>query len=267
MFERFTEKARQVVVSAQDEARLLKHNYISTEHILLGLLQDKDTLAYRALNAVHNNIGLYQIRNDIARIVGQGDDVVDGQIPFTPRGKKVLELALREALSLGHNYVGSEHVLLGLVRENEGVAARLLLDYQADADSIREAVLIELAKDVPDAEIEQFRHTAGLTLADAEAAIAEYKRLKPEAEGIFNLVIDWEALSLGEARTLVSLLRKGSLQKTEPTEQERKRMILGERYNIAVRNIRYTGTKQAMANLSDDELRLVVDLLEKAAKP
>ena len=139
MFERFTERARQVVVLAQDEARALKHNYIGTEHILLGLLREEEGLAARVLESL--DITVEEVRAQIARIVGQGDEVTTGQIPFTPRAKKVLELALREALSLGHNYIGTEHILLGLVRENEGVAARILLDFDADAEKIRNEII------------------------------------------------------------------------------------------------------------------------------
>ncbi|HVM16733.1 MAG TPA: Clp protease N-terminal domain-containing protein, partial [Gaiellaceae bacterium] len=137
MFERFTERARQVVVLAQDEARALKHNYIGTEHILLGLLREEEGLAARVLESL--DITVEEVRAQVARIVGQGDEVTTGQIPFTPRAKKVLELALREALSLGHNYIGTEHILLGLVRENEGVAARILLDF--DAEKIRNEII------------------------------------------------------------------------------------------------------------------------------
>ena len=139
MFERFTERARQVVVLAQDEARALKHNYIGTEHILLGLLREEEGLAARVLESL--DITVEEVRAQVARIVGQGDEVTTGQIPFTPRAKKVLELALREALSLGHNYIGTEHILLGLVRENEGVAARILLDFDADAEKIRNEII------------------------------------------------------------------------------------------------------------------------------
>jgi ATP-dependent Clp protease ATP-binding subunit ClpC len=139
LFERFTERARQVVVLAQDEARALKHNYIGTEHLLLGLLREEEGLAARVLESL--DITVEEVRAQVARIVGQGDEVTTGQIPFTPRAKKVLELALREALSLGHNYIGTEHILLGLVRENEGVAARILLDFDADAEKIRNEII------------------------------------------------------------------------------------------------------------------------------
>jgi ATP-dependent Clp protease ATP-binding subunit ClpC len=139
VFERFTERARQVVVLAQEEARILKHNYIGTEHILLGLLREEEGLAARVLESL--DITVERVRAQVVRIVGSGEEVTSGQIPFTPRAKKVLELALREALSLGHNYIGTEHILLGLVRENEGVAARILLDFDADAEKIRNEIM------------------------------------------------------------------------------------------------------------------------------
>jgi ATP-dependent Clp protease ATP-binding subunit ClpC len=139
MFERFTERARQVVVLAQEEARELKHNYIGTEHLLLGLLREGDGVAARVLGSIE--ISLEDVRGEIMRIVGEGENEPQGQIPFTPRAKKVLELALREALSLGHNYIGTEHILLGLVRESEGVAARILSDLDGDADRIRQEVM------------------------------------------------------------------------------------------------------------------------------
>jgi ATP-dependent Clp protease ATP-binding subunit ClpC len=139
VFERFTERARQVLVLAQDEARALKHNYIGTEHILLGLLREEEGLAARVLESL--GVTVEEVRAQVARIVGQDDEVTTGQLPFTPRAKKVLELALRESLSLGHDYIGPEHLLLGLVRENDGVAARILLDEGAGAETIRNEVI------------------------------------------------------------------------------------------------------------------------------
>jgi ATP-dependent Clp protease ATP-binding subunit ClpC len=139
VFERFTEGSRQVVVLAQEEARALKHNYIGTEHILLGLLREEEGLAARVLESL--DITVEEVRAQIARIIGQGDEITTGQIPFTRRAKKVLDFSLREALSLGHNYIGTEHILLGLVRENEGVAARILLDFDADAEKIRNEII------------------------------------------------------------------------------------------------------------------------------
>jgi ATP-dependent Clp protease ATP-binding subunit ClpC len=141
MFERFTERARQVVVLAQEEARALKHNYIGTEHLLLGLLGEEEGLGARALESL--GITLEEARGQVAQIVGQGEgdpSETTGQIPFTPRSKKVMELALREAMSLKHNYIGTEHILLGLVRENEGVAVRILLDFDVDAERVRDTL-------------------------------------------------------------------------------------------------------------------------------
>ena len=143
MFERFTERARQVVVLAQEEARALKHNYIGTEHLLLGLLREEEGVAARVLDTL--DISVEEVRAAVVRIVGSGEEAPQGQIPFTPRAKKVLELALREALSLGHNYIGTEHILLGLVREDEGVAARILLDLDAEPDKIRGEVMRTLS--------------------------------------------------------------------------------------------------------------------------
>jgi ATP-dependent Clp protease ATP-binding subunit ClpC len=142
MFERFTERARQVVVFAQDEARAFRHNYIGTEHLLLGLLREEEGLAARVLESL--NVSLDEVRAQVARIVGEGEEVTSGQIPFTPRGKKVLELALREAHALGHGYIGTEHILLGVARENQGVASRILLDFGVDAEMIREDLLGKL---------------------------------------------------------------------------------------------------------------------------
>jgi ATP-dependent Clp protease ATP-binding subunit ClpA len=139
LFERFTERARLVVVLAQEEARALTHNYIGTEHILLGLLREQEGLAAAVLESLE--ITLERVRAQVVRIVGSGEELTSGQIPFTPRAKKVLEIALREALSLGHNYIGTEHILLGLVRENDGVAVRILLDFDADAERIRNEVI------------------------------------------------------------------------------------------------------------------------------
>ena len=147
MFERFTERARQVVVLAQDEARLLRHNYIGTEHLLLGLLREEEGVAARVLESLH--VTLEEVRGQVARIIGSGEEVTGGMIPFTPRAKKVLELALREAMSLGHTHIGTEHILLGVARENEGVAARILLDYDADAEKIRAAVGRALGTSLP----------------------------------------------------------------------------------------------------------------------
>jgi ATP-dependent Clp protease ATP-binding subunit ClpA len=146
MFERFTHEARQVVVLAQDEARALGHNYIGTEHLLLGLLRDEEERADAERPLRSLGVTLAGTRERVRRIVGSSEHVTAGQIPFTPRAKKVLELALREALSHGHNWIGPEHILLGLARENEGVASRVLMEFDADAVKLREAVALMLAR-------------------------------------------------------------------------------------------------------------------------
>ena len=139
MFERFTDRARRVVVLAQEESRMLNHNYIGTEHILLGLVHEGGGVAAEALTAM--GIGLDAVREQVEEIIGQGQAAPAGHIPFTPRAKKVLELSLREALQLGHNYIGTEHILLGLVREGEGVAAQVLQTLGGDLNRVRQAVI------------------------------------------------------------------------------------------------------------------------------
>src|SRR5262245_8090586 len=144
MFERFTDRARQTVVLAQEEARRLDHNYIGTEHLLLGMLRDSESLASRTLHEL--GIGLEVVRIDVEKIIGRGGESPPGHIPFTPRSKKVLELSLREALQLGHNYIGTEHILLGLVREGEGVAAQVLVKRGADLARVRRTVLEQVGR-------------------------------------------------------------------------------------------------------------------------
>jgi ATP-dependent Clp protease ATP-binding subunit ClpC len=139
MFERFTDRARRVVVLAQEEARMLNHNYIGTEHILLGLIHEGEGVAAKALESL--GISLDAVREQVQEIIGQGQQAPSGHIPFTPRAKKVLELSLREALQLGHNYIGTEHILLGLIREGEGVAAQVLVKLGADLNRVRQQVI------------------------------------------------------------------------------------------------------------------------------
>jgi len=139
MFERFTDRARAAVVGAQDEARALRHNYIGTEHILLGLLREGEGVAAKTLQAL--GISLETVRQQVEEIIGQGQQALSGHIPFTPRAKKSLELSLREALQLGHNYIGTEHILLGLIREGDGVAAQVLVRLGADLNRVRQQVI------------------------------------------------------------------------------------------------------------------------------
>src|SRR5260370_25609047 len=142
MFERFTDRARRAVVLAQEEARLLNHDYIGTEHILLGLIHEGEGVAAKALESLA--ISLDAVRQQVKAIIGQGQQAPSGHVPFTPRAKKVLELSLREAGQLGHDYIGTEHILLGLVREGEGVAAQVLVGLGADLNRVRQQVVLLL---------------------------------------------------------------------------------------------------------------------------
>jgi hypothetical protein len=143
MFERFTDRARRVVVLAQEEAGRLNHNYIGTEHLLLGLIHEGEGIAARALEAL--GIRLEVVRAEVEEIIGRGSEPPAGRIPFTPRAKKVLELSLREALQLSHSYIGTEHILLGLIREGEGVAAQVLVTLGADLARVRGQVITLLS--------------------------------------------------------------------------------------------------------------------------
>src|SRR5499425_2737093 len=147
MFERFTDRARRVVVLGQEEAQELGHGYIGTEHILLGLLRESDGVAARALESL--GISLEAVRQQVQEIIGRGEGMPSGHIPFTPRAKKVLELSLREALQFGHDYIGTEHILLGLVREGDGVAAQVLVQLGADLPNVR-AQVIKVLQEAPD---------------------------------------------------------------------------------------------------------------------
>jgi ATP-dependent Clp protease ATP-binding subunit ClpC len=149
MFERFTHRARRVVVLASEEARTLNHNYIGTEHLLLGLIREGEGVAPRVLESL--GISLEAVQRQVKEIIGEGQEVPAGHIPFTPRAKKVLELALREAHELKHHYLGTEHILLGLIREGEGVAAQVLEKLGGDLDRVREEVMRILA-DHPEAQ-------------------------------------------------------------------------------------------------------------------
>ena len=139
MFERFTDRARRAVVLAQEEARMLNHNYIGTEHLMLGLLGEGEGVAAKALESL--GISLDAVRAQVEEIIGQGQQAPSGHIPFTPRAKKVLELAKRESGALGHHYIGTEHILLGLIREGDGVAAQVLVRLGADLNRVRQQVV------------------------------------------------------------------------------------------------------------------------------
>jgi ATP-dependent Clp protease ATP-binding subunit ClpC len=148
MFQKFTDRARRVVVLAQEEARMLDHGYIGTEHLLLGLIREGDGVAARVLESL--GISLPAARQEVEQIIGPGQQPPAGHIPFTPRAKKVLELSLREALQLGHHHVGTEHLLLGLIREGDGVAAQVMVKLGADLNRVRQQVIAELASGPPE---------------------------------------------------------------------------------------------------------------------
>jgi ATP-dependent Clp protease ATP-binding subunit ClpA len=187
MFERFTDRARRVVVLAQEEARLLNHNYIGTEHLLLGLIHEGQGVAATSLESL--GISLEAVRAEVEEIIGQGQSAPTGHIPFTPRSKKVLELSLREAKQLGHNYIGTEHILLGLVREGEGVAAQVLVKLGADLYRVRQQVMQVLSGYVGGkAAVEQagartrlVRMTVPEDLRRAEVKLVHVRRAKEAA--------------------------------------------------------------------------------------
>jgi ATP-dependent Clp protease ATP-binding subunit ClpC len=197
MFERFTDRARRVVVLAQEEARMLNHNYIGTEHILLGLIHEGEGVAAKALESM--NISLEAVRQQVEEIIGQGQAAPTGHIPFTPRAKKVLELSLREALQLGHNYIGTEHILLGLIREGEGVAAQVLQKLGADLNRVRQTVIQLLS---------------GYTTKGEPAAGAQ-----PGEQGQGSMVLD----QFG--RNLTQLAREGKLDPVIGREREIERVM------------------------------------------
>jgi ATP-dependent Clp protease ATP-binding subunit ClpC len=184
MFERFTGRARIVVKNAQEEARRLDHDHIGTEHLLLGLLTEPEGVGAKALSVL--GLSLDRVRADVVRIVGMGKGTPPGHIPFTPRSKKVLELSLREALKLHHNYIGTEHIVLGLVREGEGVAAKIMVESGAGLPQVRQEVVRLLAAGVGDragAEPPKDR-----VLADIEALYDEIARLGREVDRLTELL-------------------------------------------------------------------------------
>jgi ATP-dependent Clp protease ATP-binding subunit ClpC len=184
VFERFTDRARRVLVLAQEEARLLNHNYIGTEHLLLGLIHEGEGVAAKALESL--GISLEAVRAQVEEIIGQGQSAPTGHIPFTPRAKKVLELSLREAKQLGHNYIGTEHILLGLIREGEGVASQVLVKLGAGLDRVRQQVIQLLSGSAAagmeaGARTRLVRMTVPEELRQAEERLAQVRREKEAA--------------------------------------------------------------------------------------
>lgn len=217
MFERFTDRARRVVVLSQEEARLLNHDYIGTEHILLGLIHEDEGVAAKALESL--NVSLRAARSEVEAIIGQGQAGPTGHIPFTPRAKKVLELSLREALQLGHNYIGTEHILLGLIREGEGVGAQVLTKLGATLEKVRGEVvrqLGELGVSVPERPLRpeatgpeqppplSARAQAAMVLAEEIADKLDHAEVDPE-----DLLRALLALALGDPKMRDTLRELG----------------------------------------------------------
>ena len=182
MFERFTDRARRVVVLAQEEARMLDHNYIGTEHLLLGLIHEGEGVAAKALEAM--GISLDAVRQQVEAIIGRGQQAPSGHIPFTPRAKRVLELSLRESGQLGHNYIGTEHILLGLVREGEGVAAQVLVTLGADLNRVRQTVIQLLDGHGPDARPKPRSARGGVNARHAPTGCASRSATAKSTDGL-----------------------------------------------------------------------------------
>ena len=258
MFERFTDRARQTVVLAQEEARRLGHGYIGTEHLLLGLLREGEGVAAQSLGRM--GISLADVRSDIARIIGEMSDSPSGHIPFTPRSKKVLELSLREAMQLGHNYIGTEHILLGLVREGEGVAAQVLVARGADLKRVRATVLGALQNIEPGSR----RATGPRRTAGGEEALSNAQQLAgSSAVGSHHLLealarsedslASKVLLSLGvDADTLAAKIDELGIEGTSdvtPEETAARQMELRVEADVAYVVLRDPGTVQVVRTI------------------
>ena len=259
MFERFTDRARQTVVLAQEEARRLGHSYIGTEHLLLGLLREGEGVAAQALSRM--GISLADVRSDVVRIIGEASDSPSGHIPFTPRSKKVLELSLREAMQMGHNYIGTEHILLGLVREGEGVAAQVLVGRGADLNRVRAMVLAELQNIGPGSRGAGPRRTAGgeealsgaQQLAGASAVGSHHllEALARSEDSLASKVL----ISLGiDADTLAAKIDELGIEGTSdvtPEESAARQMELRIEGDVAYVVLRDPGTVQLVRTITE----------------
>jgi len=239
MFEKFTERARQVVVLAQEEeSQTLGHSYIGTEHLLLGLLREEEGLAARVLESL--GITVERVREAVVQIVASGEKVTSDQIPFTPRAKKVLEHALREALSLGHNYIGTEHLLLGLLHEDEGVAMRVLVEFGTDAEKIRTEVMRMLA--------DPAARRTGQVLSRREA-VATFE------PGIWETW--WRETGRNELATLLS--REWDEQILREPPSEGRRWVYIDRIGVLLRRGCSTGDLKRELSLAAQQLGLSFD--------
>jgi ATP-dependent Clp protease ATP-binding subunit ClpA len=259
MFERFTDRARQTVVLAQEEARRLGHNYIGTEHLLLGLLREGEGVAAQAIGRM--GISLADVRSDVVRIIGELSEAPSGHIPFTPRSKKVLELSLREAMQLGHNYIGTEHILLGLVREGEGVAAQVLVARGADLKRVRATVLEELQNITPGSRASGPRRTPGgeEALSNAQqlagsSAVGSHHLLEALARSEDSLASK-VLISLGvDADTLAAKIDELGIEGTSdvtPEESAARQMELRVEADVAYVVLRDTGTVQLVRTITE----------------
>jgi ClpA/ClpB-like protein len=221
MFERFTDRARRVVVLAQEEARILNHNYIGTEHILLGLIHEGEGVAAKALESL--GISLEAVRSQVEEIIGQGQAAPTGHIPFTPRAKKVLELSLREALQLGHKYIGTEHILLGLIREGEGVAAQVLQKLGASLNRVREQVIQVLQGFAGTGELQA---EPPIEPEEFAARVARAEEIEAEAEAV---AAEFGHESVEPGHHWVAALRLNLRQMEEAIEAYRAKLVWAER--------------------------------------
>jgi ATP-dependent Clp protease ATP-binding subunit ClpA len=259
MFERFTDRARQTVVLAQEEARRLGHNYIGTEHLLLGLLREGEGVAAQAIGRM--GISLADVRSDVVRIIGETSESPSGHIPFTPRSKKVLELSLREAMQLGHNYIGTEHILLGLVREGDGVAAQVLVARGADLKRVRDTVLEELQNITPGSRASGPRRTPGgeEALSNAQqlagsSAVGSHHLLEALARSEDSLASK-VLVSLGvDADTLAAKIDELGIEGTSdvtPEESAARQMELRVEADVAYVVLRDAGTVQLVRTITE----------------
>ncbi len=290
MFERFTDRARRVVVLAQEEARMLNHNYIGTEHILLGLIHEGEGVAAKALESL--GISLEAVRSQVEEIIGQGQAAPTGHIPFTPRAKKVLELSLREALQLGHTYIGTEHILLGLIREGEGVAAQVLQKLGADLNRVRQTVIQLLSGytgTLPSETIERPEGEALLQLVERGRRVEFLARLLAEALDdptvtpeviLHGLVVRPDRLGILEAwaadqAVLREQIEQARLHPSEPSAAGEVGAVDQRLADLRVRVADVRAKKEEAidaqdfrraAELRDEERRLVRELAELERK-